>query len=162
MKNLKYKPAQKLAFAFLIPLALLGCSEQEAEVQTEIVRPVKTIVVGLSGDYATIRKFPGVVDANQKVELSFRVPGKLQSLPVREGDLVDKNQVIATLDPTDFKIALSDRLASDDRNGREESGSVMAGGVALEIAEDHARRRDGLQSPAGDPGETRIAQRAVL
>jgi RND family efflux transporter MFP subunit len=96
----------------MVAITLPGCSEQEKEPQAEIVRPVKTIVAGAADDSATIRQFPGRVDANQKVDLAFRVSGKLQSLPVREGDLVDKGQVIAELDPTDFKITLSDRRAS--------------------------------------------------
>lgn len=102
---------------FLSPIFLLsfwGCSEQ-VEVQKKVeVRPVKTIVVS-APDTGGIRHFPGRVEANKKAELAFRVAGKLEKLTVKEGDLVKQGDVIATLDNTDFKIAVSDKQASFSR-----------------------------------------------
>lgn len=63
----------------------------------------------ISGDF---RQFPGVVDAIQRADLSFRVQGKIIEILVREGDMVDKGQLLAKLDPTDYKIVLNDRTAS--------------------------------------------------
>ena len=60
------------------------------------------------------RQFPGVVDAIQKAEISFRVRGKLNTLPVKEGENVKQGQVIATLDPRDYEIVVNDRKASYD------------------------------------------------
>jgi RND family efflux transporter MFP subunit len=94
----------------LLPIILTGCNE-EAPLPPPESRPVKTIVVGgvTSGNY---RQFPGVVDAMQKADLSFRVEGKLKEILVREGDMVEKDQVLARLDPTDYQIKLNDRKAS--------------------------------------------------
>ncbi|MEH6471884.1 MAG: efflux RND transporter periplasmic adaptor subunit [Halopseudomonas sp.] len=103
--------AKQLLSAVCASAILFGCSEQEAEVQVEIVQPVKTFVVGSSGS-TSIRQFPGVIGANQKVDLAFRVSGKLKTLPAREGVFVEKGQVIGQLDPTDYKIVVSDRQAS--------------------------------------------------
>ncbi|RRJ83486.1 efflux RND transporter periplasmic adaptor subunit [Aestuariirhabdus litorea] len=64
-----------------------------------------------SPETASVRVFPGVIDANQKVELAFRVSGKLKSLPVREGEVVTEGQVIAQLDPADYQIVERDRKA---------------------------------------------------
>ncbi|MBE9525869.1 MAG: efflux RND transporter periplasmic adaptor subunit [Proteobacteria bacterium] len=58
-----------------------------------------------------VRQFPGRVDANRKVELSFRVAGKVHELLVKEGNLVEKGSVIARLDPTDFQIVVNDKKA---------------------------------------------------
>lgn len=98
-----------LACTFL-SIALTACNE-EAPLPPPESRPVKTIVVGgvTSGDY---RQFPGVVDAIQKADLSFRVEGKLKEILVKEGDMVEKGQVLARLDPTDYQIKLNDRKAS--------------------------------------------------
>ncbi len=76
-------------------------------------RPVKTIVIGgdATGD---TRTFPAIVDAIQKAEVSFRVDGKIQKILVKEGVEVKKGQILAELDPTDFKITLKDRQASYD------------------------------------------------
>ncbi|MGD8801611.1 MAG: efflux RND transporter periplasmic adaptor subunit [Gammaproteobacteria bacterium] len=89
---------------------MTACSE-EAPLPPPESRPVKTIVVGgaMAGD---TRQFPGVVDAIQKAELAFRVEGKLMEILVKEGDQVEKDQVLARLDPTDYKIRLNDRKAS--------------------------------------------------
>ena len=54
-------------------------------------------------------------DSLNKAELSFRVPGTIQELPVKEGDRVEEGQLLAALDPTDFEIAVKDAQASFDR-----------------------------------------------
>ena len=77
------------------------------------MRPVKIFTVEGVGGSAT-RSFPGSVTASQRAELSFRVSGVLQEIPVKEGDSVKQGQVLAKLDPTDFKIRLEDRQASFD------------------------------------------------
>ncbi|MCU7837433.1 MAG: efflux RND transporter periplasmic adaptor subunit [gamma proteobacterium symbiont of Taylorina sp.] len=58
-----------------------------------------------------IRNFPGRVDANKKAELAFRVSGKVQELLIKEGDLVNKGDLIAKLDATDFQISVNDKNA---------------------------------------------------
>ncbi len=100
----------KLASTFLPLLLLTACSE-EAPLPPPESRPVKTILVGgiKAGD---IRQFPGVVDAIQKADLSFRVEGKLKQILVKEGEIVTKDQQLASLDPTDYQIVLNDRKAS--------------------------------------------------
>jgi RND family efflux transporter MFP subunit len=94
----------------LLPLLLTACTE-EAPLPPPESRPVKTMLVGgdIAGDF---RQFPGVVDAIQRADLSFRVQGKIIEILVREGDMVDKGQLLARLDPTDYQIVLNDRKAS--------------------------------------------------
>ena len=94
----------------LLPILLTACTE-EAPLPPPESRPVKTMLVG--GDIAgEFRQFPGVVDAIQRADLSFRVQGKITEILVREGDMVDKGQLLARLDPTDYQIVLNDRKAS--------------------------------------------------
>ncbi len=99
--------------SLIATLFLAGCGEEEVAQQVEVVRPVKTLVVG-GGDGRSTREFPGVVDATQKADMSFRISGKLESISVKEGDQVEAGQVLANLDPTDLKIILADRKASYD------------------------------------------------
>ncbi|WP_051935756.1 efflux RND transporter periplasmic adaptor subunit [Salegentibacter sp. Hel_I_6] len=49
----------------------------------------------------------GKLVANQKTLMKFRVNGSLQSLAVENGDLVQKGQVLAELDPFEYQQALS-------------------------------------------------------
>lgn len=104
---------QTLSFSGLVlatVFCLNACSEPP-QTFTAPSRPVKTMVIGgaSSGDSRT---FPAVVDAIQKADISFRVSGKIQKILVKEGDDVTKGQLLAEIDPTDFKIRLSDRQAT--------------------------------------------------
>ena len=103
---------KKLGFIAAV-LAVTACSEQEQTVTESAIRPVKIFTVE-GGNSSAIRSFPGVVDAAQRAELAFRVPGSVQQLLVREGDLVEQGQLLAKLDPTDFAITLKDRVATND------------------------------------------------
>ena len=93
-----------------VPIALSvivlasGCS-RHAPTSTEVVRPVKTMVVS-AGAESNVRSFPGRVEASNKVELAFQVSGLLVNLPVREGQKVTKNAVIAQLRPDEFQARL--------------------------------------------------------
>lgn len=87
----------------LAALMALGCRKPASE--AEPVRPVRAIKVG---DLTAIqgREFPGRAEAWHEVDLSFRVSGPLVSLPVDVGSQVEKDDVIAVIDPTDFQTAL--------------------------------------------------------
>jgi RND family efflux transporter MFP subunit len=100
----------RLLILFCTVITLSSCEDPQPPV-VAASRPVKSIVVG---DTANLdqRSFPAIVDAIRKAEISFRVSGKLNSIKVKEGDQVKKDQLLATLDPTDFKITLKDREAS--------------------------------------------------
>ncbi|EIC23858.1 RND family efflux transporter, MFP subunit [Thiorhodovibrio frisius] len=109
--------------AFSIPLlslvfaGLLGaCSGGEEPPPLTGPRPVKTLVVaGADGEGAGVRQFPARIDAMNKAELAFRVPGTIAELPVKEGDQVEPGQLLAALDPTDYDITLKDAQASFER-----------------------------------------------
>ncbi|MFT7289160.1 MAG: RND family efflux transporter MFP subunit [Halieaceae bacterium] len=96
----------------LLPLTLLpACSEPEPTAPGVSSRPVKTVVVDTAVGNE-IRRFPASIQASKQAELAFRVSGQLAELSAREGDVVEAEQVVARLDPTDFRIALEDREAA--------------------------------------------------
>ena len=109
-----------LAFVLLA----LGC-RPESPAPTEMVRPVKTLVVSTGGD-TTVRTFPGRVAASKQVELTFQVPGLLVGLPVREGQRVAKNDVIAQLRQEDFQARLATLRGQLDR-ARADLQAAQAG-----------------------------------
>ena len=98
-------------------LALVACGDDRQAAPEPASRPVKVFVVEGS-EVDAVRSFPGKVDASQRAKLAFRVGGQLQELPVKEGDLVKKGQVLARLDPTDYKLILEDRQARFDNTER--------------------------------------------
>jgi len=109
------KPFSRVATSVLVGLILTACeNSDQTQLQQEVLRPVKTLVVGASEE-GIRREFPGVVDAAQKADLGFRVAGKLKEIAVKEGDQVKKGQVIARLDQTDIKIRLNSKQADYER-----------------------------------------------
>lgn len=92
-------------FLALGMLSVAGCFSGKPE-QSELVRPVKTMVV--SGDNTLrVRSFPGRVEASRRVELAFQVPGLLVKFPVKEGKRVAKGELIGQLRQDEFKARLA-------------------------------------------------------
>jgi len=96
-------------FSFVIS----GCGKKKEE-KKEIIRPVKTVLV--QGPQEYVRNYPGKVQGSQRVEMSFRqVSGPLIELPVKEGDQVTKGQLLAKIDPRDYRIAYTKAKAEYDK-----------------------------------------------
>lgn len=91
-------------------LAMNGCGEEPATELSPVVRPVKTVVVG--GEQTAELSFPGTTQASHRSVLSFRVKGPLIELPVNEGDLVKKGELLARIDPVDFEIKVAEASAA--------------------------------------------------
>jgi RND family efflux transporter MFP subunit len=120
---------------------LAGCEQPEPPV-TVGSRPVKSVVAGNSSGLDQ-RTFPAVVDAIRKADISFRVSGKLDSILVKEGDRVKKGQLLATLDDTDFKIALDDRKASFEtaKANYERAKELVEKGAISRVDHDNIRAK---------------------
>jgi membrane fusion protein, multidrug efflux system len=109
---------------FSILILAVGCS-RPSPTTTGVVRPVKTMVVA-AGENSRVRTFPGKVEASKRVELAFQVPGLLVSLPVKEGQHVAKNDVIAQLRQDEFQARLKALKGQLDR-ARAELQALRAG-----------------------------------
>ncbi|RDV28914.1 efflux RND transporter periplasmic adaptor subunit [Alteromonas aestuariivivens] len=97
---------------FCCVLQLSGCSDPPAT-SAPSSRPVKIFTVEGLGNQA-VRNFPGRVQASRRANLSFRLPGVVEEILVREGEFVQQGQVLARLDDTDYRIAMEDRQATFD------------------------------------------------
>jgi len=100
--------------AFLIILlvtALLnGCKEREEAPLPDPIKPVKLFTVQAGLEQLTM-SLPGRVRAAQRSELSFKVSGPLEKLPVDEGQVVKQGDLIAQILPRDFQTAISEAKA---------------------------------------------------
>ena len=89
-----------------LPLAatlLLAACAKPAPVE-EPVRAVKVMTVGVQSMQSKV-EFAGEVRARVESRLGFRVGGKLTQRPVELGQHVKAGQVLAQLDPQDYKLA---------------------------------------------------------
>ncbi len=89
--------------------SLVGCGDKGVE---RIVETPKVRVVSLQGHrVADNLYFPAVANAADRSHLSFRVAGEVSSVLVKEGDRVQKGDIIATLDPMDYQLDVNNATA---------------------------------------------------
>lgn len=82
---------------------LMGCDKQVPVIAEPESRPAKIMTVSV-GDHETSRLFPAQAEAGDKAVLAFRVPGELNTLDVHAGQLVSKGQLLATINPDEYRL----------------------------------------------------------
>lgn len=113
----------------LLSMVLSGCSD-EKKVEKETIRPVRyQAVVTSSGDRE--RSFSGTAKSALESNLSFKVAGTISRIDVKIGDVVEKNQLIATLDNKDYNLTVQEAQA----------GLQQAKAQALNAASNYKRIR---------------------
>ena len=116
--------------SFMIPLALAACSDSSRN------GPIHA---------------SGYIEATE-VRVGTKVPGRLGTLSVKEGDVVLKDQIIARIDPVDFDLALqtaeADRaqfeadLQGADKDLKRMQSLFDAGSGTAKARDDAKTRRD--------------------
>jgi RND family efflux transporter MFP subunit len=116
-----------LFWAIWITMLITSCdptNDQQTPIET-VVRPVKTMVL-TDPEAEPSRYLPGKVQAYQRAELAFRVPGTLIELPVKEAQEVEKGALLARLDPRDYKTNLA-KVKSAIAQARAQLKAMKAG-----------------------------------
>lgn len=92
------------AFFFITTLFLYSCNHKN----TTKTHPklVKIETVQNITDLVQI-PYPGKVKPASQVNLAFRIAGPIKSINVSEGESIKKGQILAEIDPRDYKIQLS-------------------------------------------------------
>ncbi len=105
-----------------------ACTEhEEAE---PIIRPVRyQVAYSTGGD--RVRTFSGTARAGVESRISFRVPGTVRRVGVEVGDEVRARQLLAELDPEDYRLQVQ----------RAEAGLSQARAQARNAEADYARAR---------------------
>ena len=104
MKSNNMRMAQLLFLSLPVIAALLltSCGKKEEAPKEEVSQPVKTIVLG-GGTSGTRGTYPGRVQALETADLAFLVGGQIIELPIKRGQPVNKEDLIARLDPQDYE-----------------------------------------------------------
>ncbi len=99
-----------IALTLCMSLLFSGCKEKENIQKEDPVKPVKLYSVQ-TGQELFSMSLPGRVRAAQRSELSFKVSGPLEKLPIDEGQLVKKGDIIAQILQRDFQTAVNEAKA---------------------------------------------------
>ena len=86
-----------------VAVLAVACEQPVPEV-IDLVRPVKMLELAV-GQAGQPLEYPGRIAATQEVEIAFEVSGLITELPVTQGQLVQRGQLLAQLDPRDFEAA---------------------------------------------------------
>jgi len=100
--NALQQPRPGLFWACAAALWLAGCSRPEPP--PEPVRAVKLLTVGAAPLQAQL-EYAGEVRARTETRLGFRVAGKLLKRQAEPGQRVRAGQLLAQLDPQDYRLA---------------------------------------------------------
>ncbi len=92
-----------LGLVTLLCIHLNACQPATPPTTAAQARPVKLATVQDVSAHK-IRQFPALVEPTENARLTFRVPGRLVQLAIRPGQQVERNQLLAQLDPTDFRL----------------------------------------------------------
>ena len=107
------KVYKRIVIFSLVASFFVGCDNQPSEA-IKLVRKVKVDKVESvsAKEYA---EFAGVVKEARSVNLSFRVAGPIKRLKVKQGDHVQKGDLVAEIDTRDYELQLSVAQAEFDK-----------------------------------------------
>jgi len=93
---------KQLGVSLAISLAIASCGSKD-ETKKEVIRPVSYEEVGLGGGVLE-RTFSGTAISGTETRMSFKVAGNIERLLVKDGEEVNKNQLLVTLDDSDYQL----------------------------------------------------------
>ena len=133
---------------------LVGCGAEE-EVAAPEIRPVRVVSVQELSGGETV-SLTGTIQAENEVNLAFRIGGRLIERLVNVGDQVEAGQVVARLDPEDDENALRAARAElaaaqgqlvEAENNYERQRTLLQDGWTTRVRYDEARQNlDTIQS----------------
>lgn len=97
------KKAERVLGVALMAALWYGCGEDMGS--TPFVQRVSLTQPVVLGEETT-RAYSGVVKAAHEVSLGFKTAGQITRIHVAEGDFVQKGQLLAELDNTDYQLAV--------------------------------------------------------
>lgn len=91
----------KIPTIILMSLLAVGCSTAPKS-ESEVVRLVKTATAKIESN--SDKYFAGLSTPDDAVNLAFKISGQILSIPVAKGQMVEKGELIASLDPKQVEL----------------------------------------------------------
>ena len=130
--------------ALILILGMAGCQKEEKAAATPI-RPVRTVTVELQEGGEEV-SLTGEIQPRYQADLGFRVNGKILERPVDVGTEVKKNDLLARLDPQQYRQDLEVAKAEVAKAEAEVARSVTGRGTEA--------TRNSRRAPVGGEVET--------
>lgn len=121
MKNIKKHLEVTLHFALIIFLSILtvssllilgSCSDKKSKKGVDEAVPPVAVATPVTDSVVTHLTFPGVVKANNSVDVVARVDGNILGQYFKDGDMVSKGQVLFRIEATTYQNAVNEAEAS--------------------------------------------------
>lgn len=132
----------KVAMAlFAVVTVATGCKDRSQTSDAMLVD-----IVDVEG-HANVRhtEYPGLAEAKDNTDLSFKVPGVIRKVLVKEGDHVTQGQVLVRLDSRDYETQLA-ATESEYRQVKAECERVMAMHAERAVSDNnYDKARSGLE-----------------
>ncbi len=101
---------RSLAIVICCSVFIMGCEQETIDEKPRLRRvkyqEIKTNNLGSS------RTFSGLAKGSQEVNLSFKIAGTIQSLPIKVGEQLKARQLIAQLDPSQYELQVQQAEAA--------------------------------------------------
>lgn len=123
-------------------LLLTACGDKKEEAKQ--VPYVKTTTAIGMGDNAMLT-FPGKTKSVEDVNVAFRVSGPIRKVYVKEGDYVKRGQMIAEMDPRDYRVQLSATQAEYEQIKADAERVIALYNEGNTTASNYDKARYGLQ-----------------
>jgi multidrug efflux pump subunit AcrA (membrane-fusion protein) len=104
---------------------------QKSQVKEEIIIPVRTALVE-KGEVNSFLKVTGVVEANETVRVTSEVMGQAKEVKVKDGEEVNKGDILITLSDEQIKIQVAQAQATLD-SIQASSDKIKSGARPQEI-----------------------------
>jgi len=142
------------ALALAIAAALAACSNVsgDAAPAAESRSPV-TVATPVVRDIPVVQRYPGHVEAVERVELRPQVSGYVRSVDFQEGDFVRKGTVLVRIDPRRYVAAAAEAEAALAR--------AKAEAALADREQQRATRLLERQATSGEEAERRAAEAQV-
>lgn len=92
-----------LFLGFVSVLFFFSCSGRTSEKESKYTVKIDTLRFT---DAQVSLQFPGRVKSSEDINIAFRVPGTIKKILAGEGEHIRKGELLAELDPTDYKVQL--------------------------------------------------------
>jgi RND family efflux transporter MFP subunit len=125
------KQASVASILLLSALTLSACNEQKVEAKP-VIRAVKVVEIAKTSNKREL-EYSGSVKSRTEMNLGFRVAGKMTERLVDVGDRVKPGEVVARIDPTDYKLAVASAQANLDAAGKAVETAKIANWRAHEL-----------------------------